>query len=107
MLTSVGVQQSAVPKCYQASTSASSRFLEVSQVVGLLSSELWLDAIAGRFLQAECYKVLAEYSTAAMPHHLESGQANLQLPSDENSIAGAKLVVVTFARGREFLVQGL
>ena len=60
VVTGVGPQQCMVPEWHQASANASSQLLQVLQVGGLLSSELWLRVIAGCFLQAKCHKVPAE-----------------------------------------------
>ena len=52
-VTGTGAEQGTVPKWHQATASASSQVLEVSQVGGLLGSELWLYSVASHLLYTQ------------------------------------------------------
>ena len=86
-ITSAWAQQGTVPKWYQASASASSQLLKASQVVGLLSSELGLHAIASHLLCAKGCKTLAKEAAGVIIHDPEGGGTIVHPPAGMNSVA--------------------
>ena len=73
---------------HQASSSVSGKFLEISQVGGLLRSELWLYAVAGHFLYVKSQMAPAEEVVGVVVHHLEDGYTIFYLPSGMNGEVG-------------------
>ena len=93
-ITGAWAQQATVPKWYQASASASSQLLKVSQVGGLFSSELWLHMIGSHLLRAKGQKTPEKEAAGVVVHEPESSGTIVYPSGGMNGATSPQVVVV-------------